>query len=140
MWVGDVVQRSRTSSRSRRPSTGNWEAGGDLFRHGRVEVPYRALSDGYNTFIRHGPGDLLFQIESVTGGDLPYTEVGGIVLVDEVDLLLHPVWQRQVVSDIARALPNLQFVFTSHCLIVAGTLHGENIMIARDPCTSRLVA
>ena len=76
----------------------------------------------------------------MTGGDLPYTEVGGIVLVDEVDLLLHPVWQRQVVSDIARALPNLQFVFTSHSPIVAGTLHADNIIIARETGdgTSRL--
>lgn len=116
------------------PSDTTLAPGGEreaVFRHRGVEVPYRALSDGYKSFIGW-VGDLLFQIDSVTEGQLPYTQVGGIVLVDEVDLLLHPVWQRDVVPNIARALPNLQFVFTSHSPIVAGTLQAENIVIARE--------
>jgi hypothetical protein len=110
-----------------------------VFVHRGVEVPYRALSDGYKSFIGW-VGDLLFQIHSVTQGELPYTEVGGIVLVDEVDLLLHPSWQREVVPNISQALPNLQFVFTSHSPIVAGTLTSENIIVARENSdgTSRL--
>jgi hypothetical protein len=103
-----------------------------VFVHRGLDVPYRALSDGYKSFIGW-VSDLLFQIDSVTGGDLPYTEVGGIVLVDEVDLLLHPIWQRDVVPNVARALPNLQFVFTSHSPIVAGTLEADNILIAGEP-------
>ena len=95
------------------------------------EVPYRALSDGYRSFIGW-LGDLLFQIDAAANGDLPFDEVGGIVLVDEVDLLLHPSWQREVVPNIARILPKLQFVFTTHSPIVAGTLEPGNILIARD--------
>jgi len=56
---------------------------------------------------------------------------GGIVLVDEVDLLLHPAWQREVVPNIASALPKLQFIFTTHSPIVAGTLQAKNILLAR---------
>jgi hypothetical protein len=102
-----------------------------IFQHRGVNVPYRALSDGYKSFIGW-IADLLFQIDSVAQGELPFQEVGGIVLVDEVDLLLHPAWQRQVVPNLARALPELQFVFTSHSPIVAGTLESGNILVARE--------
>ena len=101
-----------------------------LFRSREQAVPYRALSDGYKSFIGW-VGDLLFQIDTAASGKLAFTEVGGIVLVDEVDLLLHPSWQREVVTSIAEALPNLQFVFTTHSPIVAGTLESGNILIAR---------
>jgi AAA domain, putative AbiEii toxin, Type IV TA system len=101
-----------------------------IFRTRGQDVPYRALSDGYRSFIGW-VGDLLFQIYTASDGSLPFDEVGGIVLVDEVDLLLHPEWQREVVPNIARALPKLQFVFTTHSPIVAGTLHANNILLAR---------
>lgn len=111
-----------------------------IFRHRGIDVPYRAMSDGYKSFIGW-IGDLLFQIDSVAQGNLPFDEVGGIVLVDEVDLLLHPSWQRDVVPKVARAFPKLQFVFTTHSPIVAGTLEPGNILIARetDKGTSRFV-
>jgi AAA domain, putative AbiEii toxin, Type IV TA system len=100
------------------------------FRTRGQNVPYRALSDGYRSFVGW-VGDLLSQIDAASGGKLPFREVGGIVLVDEVDLLLHPAWQREVIPNIADALPNLQFIFTTHSPIVAGTLQAENILLAR---------
>jgi hypothetical protein len=100
------------------------------FRMGGIDVPFRALSDGYRSFISW-VGDLIFQVDSARG-DLPLDQVGGIVLVDEIDLLLHPSWQRDVVQRIAKAFPNLQFVFTSHSPIVAGTLEPANILVARS--------
>jgi hypothetical protein len=102
-----------------------------VFHHKGVSVPFRALSDGYQSFIGW-VADLLFQIESASDGKIPLDQVGGIVLVDEVDLLLHPTWQLEVVPKIAKALPNLQFVFTTHSPIVAGTLESANILAIRS--------
>ena len=102
----------------------------DVFECRGQEIPYSALSDGYRSFIGW-VGDLLFQIDSAAREDMPLDQVGGIVLVDEVDLLLHPSWQREVVPLIAETFPNLQFVFTTHSPIVAGTLQAGNILIAR---------
>ncbi len=95
------------------------------------DIPYPALSDGYKSFIGW-VGDLLLQIDSAGDPGMPLDEVGGIVLVDEVDLLLHPSWQREVVPGIARTFPKLQFVFTTHSPIVAGTLDSGNILVARS--------
>jgi len=53
----------------------------------------------------------------------------GVVLIDEVDLHLHPEWQQQVIPTLARALPNLQFVLTSHSPLVVGTLRGANVFV-----------
>ena len=40
--------------------------------------------------------------------------VEGIVLIDELDLHLHPMWQRTALDGLRRAFPRLQFVITTH--------------------------
>ena len=56
----------------------------------------------------------------------------GIVLVDEIDLHIHPEWQRTMVSRIAKTLPKLQFVFTTHSPIIAGTLEAANLFVTES--------
>jgi hypothetical protein len=103
-----------------------------VFEHNGARVPFAALSDGYRAYIGW-IADLLYHIcmGAPTGQKL--VDNRGIVLVDEIDLHLHPAWQREVVPQLARALPNLQFVLTTHSPIVAGTLQAKNIrLIAPD--------
>jgi len=38
----------------------------------------------------------------------------GIVMIDELDLHLHPTWQRRVIHDLKRTFPQIQFVVTTH--------------------------
>ncbi|HYO69567.1 MAG TPA: AAA family ATPase, partial [Archangium sp.] len=38
----------------------------------------------------------------------------GIVLIDEIDLHLHPHWQRRVIGDLRKTFPGVQFVATTH--------------------------
>jgi predicted ATP-binding protein involved in virulence len=42
----------------------------------------------------------------------------GIVLIDEIDLHLHPNWQRTIVANLEKTFPNCQFVLTTHSPIV----------------------
>ena len=49
-------------------------------------------------------------------------------MVDEIDLHLHPAWQMQVVQRVAKVFPKIQFVFTSHSPLVAGSLEWMNII------------
>jgi predicted ATP-dependent endonuclease of OLD family len=60
---------------------------------------------------------------------MPLVQGRGVVLVDEVDLHLHPAWQRHVMPTLSRALPNLQFVFTSHSPLVVGSLYAVNVRV-----------
>jgi len=52
-----------------------------------------------------------------------------IMLVDEIDLHLHPSWQQRVLGDLMRAFPCTQFIVTTHSPQVLTTLRKENIRI-----------
>jgi predicted ATP-binding protein involved in virulence len=46
----------------------------------------------------------------------------GVVLIDEIDLHLHPKWQRRIVGDLLAAFPNIQFIATTHSPFVIQSL------------------
>lgn len=91
-------------------------------------VPLHCLSDGYLAMAAW-IGDLLFQVSEVSGDaqEKPLT-TKGLLLIDEVDLHLHPKRQRQLLSLLDKWLPNFQFVGTTHSPMTAqqageGELH-----------------
>lgn len=102
-----------------------------LFNINGVSLPFRALSDGYRAYIGW-IGDMLFHLcmGAPTGGKLRDTR--GIVLLDEVDLHLHPEWQRVVVPTLANALPHVQFLITTHSPLVVGSLEAGNLFVLGD--------
>lgn len=42
----------------------------------------------------------------------------GIVLIDEVDLHLHPLWQRIILKQLNHTFPNIQFIVSTHSPII----------------------
>jgi len=56
----------------------------------------------------------------------------GIVLIDEIDLHLHPKWQQTVIPNLLKTFPNIQFIVTTHSPQVATTADDECIRILRD--------
>jgi predicted ATPase len=97
------------------------------FYWGDMPVPFQSLSDGYRAFVGW-VADLLYHVCFGCPPGRKLIESQGIVLVDEIDLHLHPKWQMQVVKTVAKALPKMQFVFTSHSPLVAGSLEWMNII------------
>lgn len=55
-------------------------------------------------------------------------ETRGIVMIDEIDLHLHPNWQKEVVHDLSSAFPNIQFVATTHSPIIVQSLKAEQVI------------
>lgn len=111
--------------------TGKQDKEGEyLFGKGGVEVPYPALSDGYRAF--HGwLGDLLYHICETCPSGKKLVENKGIVMVDEIDLHLHPKWQMTVLQTLAKELPNIQFIVTSHSPLIVGSLEWMNIVVMK---------
>ena len=101
-----------------------------LFERGGMRVPYRSLSDGYRAFIAW-VADLLYHVCYGCPSGKKLVDSAGVVLVDEIDLHLHPKWQMQVVHTVARALPRMQFVLTSHSPLIASSLEWMNIITLR---------
>ncbi|MGN7713715.1 AAA family ATPase [Agrobacterium radiobacter] len=99
-----------------------------LFDFNGLPMPYSSLSDGYKAFIAWVT-DLIGYMAEVTPAPMRLVELPGVVLVDEIDLHLHPEWQRSVVPTLAKAFPKLQFVLTSHSPLVASTVHRQNVYV-----------
>lgn len=106
------------------------EGGEYLFRVGPSLLPFDALSDGLRALIGWVV-DLLYQVSRFAASGSMLFDTEGLVLVDEVDLHLHPAWQREIIPRLARAMPKIQFVFTSHSPMLVGSLHRENVRVLR---------
>tara|TARA_R110002096_G_scaffold24760_32_gene78095 strand:- start:11913 stop:13202 length:1290 start_codon:yes stop_codon:yes gene_type:complete len=59
-------------------------------------------------------------------------ESEAIMLVDEVDLHLHPKWQQTIIADLQRTFPNTQFIVTTHSPQVLTTVESRCIRILED--------
>ena len=53
----------------------------------------------------------------------------GIVMVDEIDLHLHPKWQRMIVPKLSRVFPNLQFIISTHSPHVVTHVRPEHLFL-----------
>jgi predicted ATP-binding protein involved in virulence len=56
----------------------------------------------------------------------------GIVLIDEIDLHLHPQWQRDVIPALLNTFPNIQFIVTTHSPQVLSNVEKDDIRIIED--------
>ena len=107
---------------------GEFENGEYQVNQNGVKLPMGALSDGYRAYIGW-VGDMLYHICMGAPSGAKLVENCGIVLVDEIDLHLHPEWQRRVIPTLANTFPNIQFIFTTHSPIVVGSVEWSNIHV-----------
>jgi len=56
-------------------------------------------------------------------------ETEGVILIDEVDMHLHPEWQQTVIASLTEAFPKLQFIVTTHSPQVLSTVAAESIRL-----------
>jgi predicted ATP-binding protein involved in virulence len=91
---------------------------------------FRNLSDGQRIMLTL-VGDLARRAAILNPhlGDSALRETPGVVMVDELDLHLHPKWQRRVIADLKRTFPALQFIATTHSPQLIGEALPEEITI-----------
>ena len=77
-------------------------------------------------------GDLARRMSIANPGLDNPLEGEGIVMIDEVDLHLHPSWQRKVVQRLPKTFPNVQFFLTTHSPVVASAVRPESLWVLRD--------
>jgi predicted ATP-binding protein involved in virulence len=56
----------------------------------------------------------------------------GVVMIDEVDLFLHPAWQQRILPDLQRIFPKIQFIVTTHSPQVISSVPPKCIRIIMD--------
>ncbi|MCP5103384.1 MAG: AAA family ATPase [bacterium] len=112
-------------------------------------VPIEALSEGFkSTFV--WLFDAIIRIVEKGGSLENAADITGIVLVDEIDLHLHPSWQRTILQSIETLFPNIQFIVTTHspfvvqsarkeCLIALEMEKGsDNVVVVNKDVTPEL--
>jgi predicted ATP-binding protein involved in virulence len=109
-------------------------------------VPLRQLGYGYRTTIAWVVDFAARMIERYPDSPDPLAEPA-VVLIDEIDLHLHPKWQRELIGFLTERFPNTQFIVTSHSPLVVQAApdaniallrrEGDHVVIDNDPETLR---
>ncbi|MEG3696082.1 AAA family ATPase [Vibrio coralliirubri] len=73
-------------------------------------IDLKTLSDGYSAIVNMVT-EIIMRMETVQFGGL---DIGGIVLIDEVETHLHVALQREVLPFLTAMFPNIQFIVTTH--------------------------
>lgn len=93
------------------------------------QLPYHMLSDGVRSMFAMVM-EIAFRCYLLNPhlGDNAPLLTPGVVLIDEIDLHLHPEWQMRVVNDLSNAFPKVQFIASTHAPLVVGSLSKGKII------------
>lgn len=83
----------------------------------KEELRIEQLSDGYKVVIAM-VADLAARMAEANPNMEKPLEGKGIVLIDEIDLHLHPKWQREIIKQLTRVFKNVQFIVSTHSPII----------------------
>ncbi|MDD2814179.1 MAG: AAA family ATPase [Thiotrichaceae bacterium] len=107
-------------------------------KYGR-EIRIDQLSDGEKCLIAL-IGDLARRLAIANPQLEKPLEGSGIVLIDEIDLHLHPAWQRHVIRQLPKVFPNCQFILSTHSPQILGEVEGKCIrLLKQDAMTGKIV-
>ncbi|MCK5342653.1 MAG: AAA family ATPase, partial [Candidatus Heimdallarchaeota archaeon] len=74
-------------------------------------------------------GDLARRMAIANPDSTKPLEGSGIVLIDEIDLHLHPKWQRTIVPKLLHVFPNCQFIISTHSPHVINSVQPDNLFL-----------
>lgn len=103
-------------------------------------MPFNFLSDGFRNMVAmvadmaHRACRLNPHLASNAAKETP-----GVVLIDEIDLHLHPKWQRRVVTDLQHAFPKIQFIATTHSPFIIQSLEAGQLIDLEQELTSEQI-
>ena len=104
-----------------------------LFVHmpnGELEpLTYDILSDGFKSMINM-VSDIAYRCIMLNGflGKDAVKQTPGVVMIDEMDLFLHPHWQQHVLADLQVAFPKIQFIVTTHSPFLVQSVESKNVI------------
>jgi len=102
------------------------------FHTGKL-LPFNSLSDGERGFISL-IADICRRILIMNPqlGDQAPQETPGVLMIDELDIHLHPEWQRRILHVLSERFPRLQIFATAHSPLMIGGLKPEQVLLLSD--------
>lgn len=113
-------------------------AKGVKFKEKGFELSFNQLSEGYKN-IMIWVSDLIYRFQQSQPKINRLEDFKGVVLLDEIELHLHPIWQRRIIRQLRTFFPNIQFVFTTHSPTIIQGASDDAIIyrIYRNPKTGK---
>lgn len=99
----------------------------------KVRMALGRMSDGYRCALSL-IADIAYRMATLNPQLMEdvLTKTEGVVLIDEVDLHLHPRWQQRFLKDLTEIFPKVQFIVTTHAPAVINSVKSENLVILED--------
>lgn len=101
-----------------------------MVKKGDVELAVDQLSDGEKCLLAL-VGDLARRLAIANPGLSKPLTGAGVIMIDEIDLHLHPSWQRKVIPALLKTFPGCQFILTTHSPQIIAHTHAGSIRTLR---------
>lgn len=101
-------------------------------RNGEHELhPMSEMSDGYRSVLNM-VADIAHRMAVLNPqlGD-SVLETPGIIIIDEIELHLHPGWQKRILNDLTTVFPNIQFIVSTHSPEVITSYKDANLILLK---------
>ena len=124
--VVETVAGKAAKLRSRKPAG---DTARQLFMRKKdgVDIPFEALSGGEQAFFLLAVDLARRLILEIPGH--PIDEAPGIVCIDEIELHLHPAWQREILTKLMTLFSECQFLVSTHSPQVIGSVAAEHVRL-----------
>ena len=99
-----------------------------VYRGGKEEMAISRLSAGYQSLLWMIM-DLAYRVCLLNPELQDGSQVKGIVLIDEIDMHLHPKWQWNIIKALGTIFENVQFIIATHSPIVISSARGANLIL-----------
>ena len=102
--------------------------------NGKKEIhPLSEMSDGYRNMLSM-VADIAYRMALLNPQllDKVTEKTSGVVLIDEIDLHLHPAWQRHIVGALKKIFPKVQFIVSTHAPSVISSVPQDEIVILEN--------
>lgn len=98
-----------------------------------MNIPLSQMSAGYKSTISL-VADIAYRMAVLNPqlGTAVLEKTDGVVLIDEIDLHLHPAWQHRILDDLQAIFPRIQFIVTTHAPAIMSSARSENLVILND--------
>lgn len=99
-----------------------------VYADAQQEIAVSKMSAGYQSLLWMVM-DLAYRVCMLNPELCDKSQIKGIVLIDEIDMHLHPKWQWNIISALKETFPNVQFIITTHSPIVISSAKNANIVL-----------
>ena len=91
-----------------------------------IDLQIDQLSGGYKAVLSV-IADIAKRLSMANPDSLNPLEEEAVILIDELDLHLHPKWQKEIVADLKRTFPNSQFIVSTHSPFIVQSLDADEL-------------